>query len=213
MADDSSKSGPSISRIQSNAPISIAPRQQSASNPNLPPPSANSLPTSLSQSTAGSHSRQAGIVDAIKTIRPQDFTEVHKKPCVRDALLAGISAGFVVGGGRAALIGGRSSLDRLRAQKLMNHKGPVFRTCSYAVTTFTLISAGAYEFCQRKRMLEMAGIRRANEIMEQKKIELEGKKEAERKRRRALKEEQDRQREEEEKRQEKGWSLGSIKFW
>ena len=75
------------------------------------------------------------------------------------------------------------------------------------------MSAGAYEFCQRKRMLEMAGIRRANEIMEQKKIELEGKREAERKRRRALKEEQDRKREEEEERKEKGRGWESIKFW
>ena len=62
-------------------------------------------------------------------------------------------------------------------------------------------------------MLEMAGIRRANEIMELKKTELEAKKEAERKRRRTLKEEEDKKREEEEKRKESGWSLGSLKFW
>ena len=108
MAEDNSKPGASFTKIQSNPPIAIAPRQQSASNPNLPPPSANSLPTSLSQSTAGSHSRPAGIIDAIKTIRPQEITEVHKKPCVRDALLMGIGAGFVVAGGRAAFIGGQT---------------------------------------------------------------------------------------------------------
>lgn len=45
------------------------------------------------------------IMDAFKTIKLEDFKDVYKKPCARDALLAGIGAGFGIGGLRA-IIGG-----------------------------------------------------------------------------------------------------------
>lgn len=43
--------------------------------------------------------------DLIGSIKLEEFWTLHKRPCVRDALLAGITGGFLVGGGRAALGG------------------------------------------------------------------------------------------------------------
>ena len=61
-----------------------------------------------SSNTAGGRAKDANVVDAIKTIKPRDFQEVHKKPCVRDAFLAGIGIGFGTGGVRA-ILGGTST--------------------------------------------------------------------------------------------------------
>lgn len=65
------------------------------------PPNANALPAGAGQNTAGAKAREAGVVDALRTIKPTEFTEVHKKPCVRDAFLTGIGGGFGIGGLRA----------------------------------------------------------------------------------------------------------------
>ena len=59
-----------------------------------------------------------------------------------------------------------------------------------------------YEFCQRKRSLEMAGMKRAMEIVERKKTEKERLKEEARKERRRLKEQEDEKRERLEKEEE-----------
>ena len=69
------------------------------------PPNANALPAGAGLNTAGGKAQEAGIVDALRSIRPTEFTEVHKKPCARDALLTGIGGGFGVGGIRAILGG------------------------------------------------------------------------------------------------------------
>ena len=58
-----------------------------------------------SANTAGGKVKNASIFDAIKTIKLEDFKEVHKKPCVRDALLTGIGLGFGTGGFRAIMGG------------------------------------------------------------------------------------------------------------
>ena len=55
--------------------------------------------------------KEAGIVDALKTIRLHDFKEVHKKPCTREGFLAGIGAAFATGGVRAILGGAYAWLD------------------------------------------------------------------------------------------------------
>lgn len=57
--------------------------------------------------TAGGKKMEASIVDAARTIHLKELTEVQKKPCVRDALMTGIGAGFGVGGIRA-ILGGMS---------------------------------------------------------------------------------------------------------
>lgn len=48
--------------------------------------------------TAGGKLPEPTPLDALKSIRPEDFRELHKKPCVRDAMLTGIGSGFAVGG-------------------------------------------------------------------------------------------------------------------
>lgn len=69
------------------------------------PKNANALP-GAGLNTAGGDVQPAGIWDVLKSIRPSDFKEVHKKPCVRDSFLVGMGAGFGVGGFRA-IMGGR----------------------------------------------------------------------------------------------------------
>lgn len=64
--------------------------------------------------TAGGKIRDTTLIDAVKTIRLKDFKDVHKKPCARDAFLAGFSAGFGVGGIRA-IIGSMSLISPSRS--------------------------------------------------------------------------------------------------
>ncbi|KAG7006183.1 hypothetical protein G7Y79_00016g041680 [Physcia stellaris] len=73
-----------------------------------PPENANAMPGG-SVHTAGGKVRDASLLDAMKTIRLGDLKEVHKKPCVRDALLAGIGLGFGAGGIRAVMGGVKSN--------------------------------------------------------------------------------------------------------
>lgn len=65
------------------------------------PPNANALPSGAGQNTAGGKAQEAGLIDALRSIRPSEVKEMHKKPCVRDALLTGIGGGFGIGGVRA----------------------------------------------------------------------------------------------------------------
>ena len=87
-------------------------RSQRADSPggSTPPTalsSANALPGG-GQNTAGSKNQEASLLDAAKTIRLSEFKEVHQKPCVRDALMTGIGAGFGIGGVRS-ILGGKCS--------------------------------------------------------------------------------------------------------
>ena len=56
------------------------------------------------------NAKKGGFFDALATIRPADFTEVHLKPCVREGYLFGMGSGFAVGFLRA-VVGGRC-IDR-----------------------------------------------------------------------------------------------------
>ena len=69
-----------------------------------PPVSANLIPGGATN-TAGGSLREVSFRDALRSIRLEELKEVHKKPCVRDALLVGIAGGFGVGGIRAVLGG------------------------------------------------------------------------------------------------------------
>jgi cytochrome c oxidase assembly protein subunit 20 len=69
------------------------------------PPNANALPGGSGLNTAGGKTKEAGVFDAVRSIKLEDFKEVHKKPCVRDSLLTGIGGGFGIGGIRAILGG------------------------------------------------------------------------------------------------------------
>ena len=71
----------------------------------IAPPNANALPAGAGLNTAGGRTKEAGYFDALRSIKASDFQEVHKKPCVREALLTGIGGGFGIGGVRAILGG------------------------------------------------------------------------------------------------------------
>ena len=49
------------------------------------------------QNTAGGQVKPANAIDAAKSIKLEEFQEIHKKPCVRDAFLTGIPSGVAVG--------------------------------------------------------------------------------------------------------------------
>ena len=88
---------------------------------------ANALPGG-GQNTAGSKNQEASLLDAAKSIRLSEFKEVHKKPCVRDALMTGIGAGFGIGGVRSILGGKYSSylaIDKTCLRKLSFRHGLV----------------------------------------------------------------------------------------
>lgn len=80
--------------------------ENDAANNVAPPGNANALPGG-GLNTAGGKVKDANVADALKTIRAEDFKELHKKPCVRDAFLPGIGIGFAAGGIRA-IMGGTS---------------------------------------------------------------------------------------------------------
>ena len=69
------------------------------------PENVNALPGG-GINTAGGRPKEAGLIDAMKSVRLEEFREVHKKPCVRDALLTGIGTGFGIGGIRT-IMGGK----------------------------------------------------------------------------------------------------------
>ncbi|KAL2056323.1 hypothetical protein ABVK25_003346 [Lepraria finkii] len=117
------------------------------------PPNANALPQSSGLNTAGGKAKEAGVFDALRSIKPSEFKEVHKKPCVRDALLTGIGGGFGIGCVRA--IWGAT----------------VWSSCNWAVGSFVFGSFLMYEFCQRRRLLEKAGMKRAVEVIDRKQAE------------------------------------------
>ena len=66
---------------------------------------ANAFASVGSLNTAGGRIKEAGYLDALRSIKSSDFQEVHTKPCVRDAFLTGIGSGFGIGGVRAVLGG------------------------------------------------------------------------------------------------------------
>jgi len=72
-----------------------------------PPPSANALPAGSGQNTAGSKAEPLSLKDAVRTVRWQDFAQVHMYPCVRESFLLGIAGAFGAGSFKA-IFGGSS---------------------------------------------------------------------------------------------------------
>lgn len=121
--------------------------------------------------TAGGQLKETTIIEAVKTIKLEDFKEVHRKPCARDALLIGIGAGFGVGGMRAIIGGPSWFLFFLYGPICLTDAAPTLKACSWAVATFCFGAFVSHEFCQRKRLLELQGLKRAVEVMDRKKNE------------------------------------------
>ncbi|MCJ1454680.1 hypothetical protein MMC28_005033 [Mycoblastus sanguinarius] len=163
-------SPPSSTPSQTKPPSSQGKETEAYAVPTLPQ-NANALPAASGLNTAGGKPKEASLFDALRSIRMSEFKEVHKKPCVRDALLTGIGGGFGIGGVRAIL------------------GAPVWKTCNWAVGSFVFGSFLMYEFCQRKRLLERQGLKRAVEVIDRKKTEKQMKAEEARAARRKAKEE------------------------
>ncbi|RDL32669.1 Cytochrome c oxidase protein 20, mitochondrial [Venustampulla echinocandica] len=143
-----------------------------------PPPNANALPQGSGQNTAGGHAKMPTLSEGIKTVRLEDFKQMYMYPCVRESLLMGIGGGFGMGGIRA-LWGAR-----------------IPKAANWAVGTFIFAAFANYEFCQYRRMIEKAHMKRAVEIIDRKKAEKEAAAQAKREERRRLKEEADNKAEE-----------------
>lgn len=70
-----------------------------------PPENANAM-AGGTQHTAGGKVPEVSISNAFDGgLKMKDFTELPKRPCVRDALLTGIVAGFALGGLRMVFRG------------------------------------------------------------------------------------------------------------
>ncbi|KAK4960373.1 hypothetical protein LTR10_003268 [Elasticomyces elasticus] len=68
-----------------------------AVGPYVAPESANML-AGGTEHTAGGKAPEVTLANAVKDLGWKDFTELPKRPCVRDALLTGIGSGFAFGG-------------------------------------------------------------------------------------------------------------------
>ncbi|KAI8992050.1 hypothetical protein BDF20DRAFT_847953 [Mycotypha africana] len=81
---------------------------------------------------------QPGYIDALKTVKLDDFKEINKIPCARNSLLYGIVGGVTMGAIRFAL------------------KRSVPTSANWAVGSFCGISVVTFEACNmdRKRKLE-----------------------------------------------------------
>ncbi|KAL6721070.1 hypothetical protein ACLMJK_000170 [Lecanora helva] len=174
MAADTREPSNSVSAAPKNQPTSQTQNTQHGLHPETrSPQSDNAFAAVGSQNTAGGKVHEPGFMEALRSVKPSEFTEVHKKPCVRDALLTGIGGGFGLGGARAIL------------------GGSILSSSNWAVGSFIFGSALMYEFCQRRRSLEKQGMKRAVEVIEQTKAEKQQKMEEARAARRKAKEEAD----------------------
>ncbi|GAQ04501.1 hypothetical protein ALT_1822 [Aspergillus lentulus] len=130
------------------------------------------------------------VTEAVKSMSLKEVTSFYKAPCARDSLLLGIGAGFGIGGLRGVLGGLRS----------------IWTACNWAVGAFAITSLAAHEFCQRRRVQELDGMKQAVELMKELKLKKQREKEKQ------MAEEAARLAEEEKKR--KSWTnLSNYKFW
>ena len=222
----------------SKSPESGAPTAPPSASPPLPadhvllttlptaPPSSVSSPSTEpvkpSEPVAGAASsppentRPATVVDAVRTIRPADFTAFHMMPCARESLLTGLGAGFGIGGIRLVFGGTRSFVPKvIRIRKPPTEAngffwcktGNAWTSMSYFVGSFALGSLGMHTFCRQRRQLELAAVARATEIMQRKREERKA--QAEEKRREMAERRERRERHEREKTGWMRWRGGS----
>ncbi|OJJ60687.1 hypothetical protein ASPSYDRAFT_29214 [Aspergillus sydowii CBS 593.65] len=149
-----------------------------------PDESANMLPTA-----SGKKANDITVTEAMKSMSLKDAASFYKAPCARDSLLLGIGAGFGVGGVRGVLGGKRS----------------IWSACNWAVGIFAITSLAAHEFCQRRRIQELDGMKQAVELMKELKIKKQREKEQQVAEAARLAEEE---------RKRKSWTnLANYKFW
>ena len=115
--------------------------------------SANIMPGGTAHTAGGQTQDTTNVVDAAKSIKWEDWSQLPARPCVKDSLMTGIGSGFALGGVRAVM------------------RAPVFSACNWAVGAFCFTSFGVYQYCTYQRNTEREGMKRAMEIMDRKAIE------------------------------------------
>jgi len=159
-------------------PIATTKTTETTETPNTPPDPANPTKPKVTPNNYTA-AQQATLSEAVKTIHAEDFKRVHLQPCVRNAFLYGIAAGFAFGGLKIVLRG--LSLFPLISSKrkeegrnlLIYFAAPVLNAANWAAGTFVGGSAVTYEVCQYRRQKEKAGMQRAVEIIDRRKAERE----------------------------------------
>ncbi|PYH91541.1 cytochrome oxidase biogenesis protein, Cox20 subunit [Aspergillus ellipticus CBS 707.79] len=147
----------------------------------------NMLPSAGVKS--GSKPKDITVTEAMKSMSLENVTSFHKAPCARDSLLLGIGAGFGVGGVRG-VVGGMRSL---------------WSASNWAVGAFAITALAAHEFCQRRRIEELDGMKQAVELMKELKLKKQREKEEKVAELARLAEE---------KRKRESWTnLSNYKFW
>ncbi|EER23246.1 hypothetical protein CPC735_046160 [Coccidioides posadasii C735 delta SOWgp] len=142
--------------------------------------------------SAGGKPKEVTVMDAVKSLSTNDFTSFYKAPCARDSLLVGIGTGFGIGSLRVVLGGLRS----------------LWAASNWAVGSFAVASILTHQYCQRKRVKEMDGMKEAVQLMRELKIKKQ-KEQAE-----AQRKQEEEARLAEEERKRKSWTnLSSYKFW
>ncbi|KAJ5439458.1 uncharacterized protein N7458_010456 [Penicillium daleae] len=137
----------------------------------------------------GKDPKDVSYSEVVGTISMSEISSFYKVPCARESLLTGIGAGFGIGGTRAVFGGMRS----------------LWSAGNWAVGVFAVTSLGAYEFCRRRRIQELHGMKEAVELMK----ELKEKKQRDKERAA----EEAARRAEEEKRKKSWTNLSNYKFW
>ncbi|KAF7534127.1 hypothetical protein G7054_g6493 [Neopestalotiopsis clavispora] len=97
--------------------------------------------------------RQPTISDGIKSIKSEDFFNVHQIPCARQGWMTGIGAGFVLGVGRY-LTGAR-----------------IPKAANWAFASFMAGSIIQFEVCRYQRDEERKAMARVVEVMDRKQAE------------------------------------------
>ncbi|KAI9368294.1 hypothetical protein BJX61DRAFT_524592 [Aspergillus egyptiacus] len=197
MADDTRESAPPAQAQNDAGQVSETPSKPQTKH-QLPQSQVGKLweafgnpeePVNMLPNVTGKKANDISVTEAMKSMSLSNATTFYKTPCARDSLMLGIGAGFGIGGVRGVLGGLRS----------------LWTACNWAVGAFAIVSLASYEFCQRRRIQELDGMKQAVEMMK----ELKLKKQREKEQQAA---EAARQAEEERKR--KSWTnLANYKFW
>ncbi|KAJ5174825.1 uncharacterized protein N7482_000702 [Penicillium canariense] len=137
----------------------------------------------------GKDPKDVSYSDVVGSVSLSEISSFYKAPCARESLLTGIGAGFGIGGVRAVFGGMRS----------------LWSAGNWAVGIFAVTSLGAYEFCRRRRIQELHGMKEAVELMKELK---------EKKQRDKEKAAEEAARRAEEETRKKSWTnLSNYKFW
>ncbi|KAK7729019.1 hypothetical protein SLS57_002251 [Botryosphaeria dothidea] len=193
MADDTRQTPESTTDVvaSSDSNARHAGKKYESFAPAAPRDNPNIMPGGTQHTAGGENMEGVRLSEGFKTIQPKDFFEIHKYPCVREALLTSIGTGFGTGGLMA--IWGKS----------------IAKSSNWAAGVFMFTSFASYEFCKQKRRLEREGMARAVEIMDRKREDKKNKRQEIIEARRKAKEEADRLEEEQMKASQKSW----WKFW